>query len=144
METWLARQETTGNLGFPTWNLWIPLETWGCQTGNYLKPGISNWKPMETRGCQTGSHWKPVIYNWNPVEINGNVGLPDRKPRENLGAQTGNYWNPGKAREETTEKLGENIMESTVSASKKPYVNYLPTMAVEWIIYKYWMGMMIF
>ena len=99
---------------------WKPLETWGFQQE-------TPWKPLETWGCQIG----------NPVETTGNLGLPDRK-------QHGNHWKPGVAKKETTGKLGVNLMESTGFHLRKPYVNYLPTMAATLNVYKYCMEMTIF
>ena len=83
----------------------------------------------------------------NPVETTGNLGLPDRKPLGNLGLPDrklyGNHWKPGVAKKETTGKLGVNLMESTGFHLRKPYVNYLQTMAVTLNVYKYCMEMTI-
>ena len=87
----------------------------------------------------------------NPVETTGNLGLPDRKPR-------GNHWKPGVARQETTWKPLEtwgcqegNHRETRSKLDgkyrfplRKPYVNYLLTMAVTLNVYKYCMEMTIF
>ena len=81
---------------------WKPLETWGFQQE-------TAWKPLETWGCQTG----------NPVETTGNLGLPHRKLR-------GNHWKPGVATQETWSKLDGKYR----FPLRKPYVNYLPTIAL--------------
>ena len=71
------------------------------------------------------------------METTGNLGLPDRKLH-------GNHWKPGVAKKETTGKLGVNLMESTGFHLRKPYVNYLPTIAVALIVHKYCIGLSIF
>ena len=81
-----------------------------------LTAQIPEWKPR-------GNHWKP--------------GVSNRKPH-------GNHWKPGVAKKETTGKLGVNLMGSTGFHLRKPYVNYLPIMAVTLNVYKYCMEIMIF
>ena len=48
------------------------------------------------------------------------------------------------AKKETTGKLGVKLMESIGLYFRKPYVNYLPTIAVALIVHKYSIGLSIF
>ena len=141
----VVRQETTRKpletKGCQTGNY---VETWGCQTvnyaettgnqwlsdrklrGNHWKPRVvrqeTTWKPGVVRQETT---WKPGVETGNSVETTGNLEFPGRKPHRKLCSKLD----------------GKNRFLLLI---RKPYINYLPTMAVALIVYKYCMGMMIF